>query len=122
MPTNRPFLANLLVAFRAHSAASKASSSSSSPSPKPSKTSPTQSTPSAQASVTNSAIQQQASTPTSPRRRSSSSSSGGYAEPLTGEKWWIGGRNSDGQERFYRLQPVTRQRSYDRLSLDRLSI
>jgi hypothetical protein len=27
-------------------------------------------------------------------------------EPPSGEKWWIGGRNSDGQERFYRLQPV----------------
>lgn len=27
-------------------------------------------------------------------------------EPSSGEKWWIGGRNSDGQERFYRLQPV----------------
>ncbi|CAN6674604.1 hypothetical protein TRVA0_058S00100 [Trichomonascus vanleenenianus] len=53
----------------------------------------------------------------SERRNSNSSLSG-----TPTEKWWIGGRSSDGHERYYRLQPLTRHRSFDRISLDQLSI
>lgn len=38
------------------------------------------------------------------------------------DKWWIGGRSSDGNERYYRLQPPSRNKSFDRISLDQLSI
>jgi hypothetical protein len=38
------------------------------------------------------------------------------------EKWYIGGRTATGEERFYKLGMVKRQRSADRLSLDKLSI
>lgn len=37
------------------------------------------------------------------------------------EKWWIGGRTLDGREKYYRLEPL-RRRSFDRVSLDRISI
>jgi hypothetical protein len=56
------------------------------------------------------------------RRRSSSSSTEGFRDALGGEKWWIGGRSAQGEERFYRLGIVRRQRSIDRLSLDRVSL
>lgn len=40
-------------------------------------------------------------------------------------KWWIGGKAADGTEKYYRLQAsqaLSSHRSFDRLSLDRLSI
>ncbi|KAK6531592.1 hypothetical protein TWF694_002777 [Orbilia ellipsospora] len=150
MPSNRPFLASLFVAFRAHSALQKpatsvqsaasssvpsASSSSSPPavspvSPSPGVggsvvISPTRSNipcspPGPQQSPPQSISNTRQHSP-SRRRRSSSSSTEGMMNGLTGEKWWIGGRAGDGQARFYQLQPV-RHRSLDRLSLDRLSL
>jgi hypothetical protein len=133
MPTNRPFIANLLVAFRAHSAATSTSNSSNNhPTSKSSTTKATTTSSSATAAAvaatsqspttTGPGTQQQPAFTPSRGRRSSSSSTDGFVEPPSGEKWWIGGRNSDGQERFYRLQPVRRHRSYDRLSLDRMSL
>lgn len=56
------------------------------------------------------------------RRGSDSSSDGGFRDALGGEKWYIGGRTAAGEERFYRLGMVRRERSGDRLSLDRLSL
>jgi len=38
------------------------------------------------------------------------------------EKWYIGGRTAQGEERFYKLGLVKRYGSEDRLSLDRLSL
>lgn len=55
-------------------------------------------------------------------RNSSSSLVGSGSTSPNGEKWWIGGRTSDGNERYYRLQPLTSHKSFDRISLDRLSI
>ncbi|KAF1917854.1 hypothetical protein BDU57DRAFT_178709 [Ampelomyces quisqualis] len=56
------------------------------------------------------------------RRRGSDSSSEGFHEAMGAEKWYIGGRTATGEERFYKLGMVKRQRSADRLSLDKLSI
>lgn len=42
-------------------------------------------------------------------------------QPLA-EKWYIGGRTAQGEERFYKLGLVQSSRSADRLSLDRLSL
>lgn len=56
------------------------------------------------------------------RRGSDSSSDGGFRDALGGEKWYIGGRTAGGEERFYRLGMVKKERSGDRLSLDRLSL
>lgn len=39
-----------------------------------------------------------------------------------GEKWYVGGRTAQGEERFYRLGMVRKERSCDRGSLDRLSL
>ncbi|KAI5777820.1 hypothetical protein EDC01DRAFT_719646 [Geopyxis carbonaria] len=141
MPTNRPFLANLLVAFRAHNATTKAQPSShdnppASKGPNKPASASTSATASAAAAAAAAAASSQTQTQTQAQtqaqtqpmftssrgRRSSSSSTEGFVEPPSGEKWWIGGRNSDGQERFYRLQPVRRHRSYDRLSVDRMSL
>jgi hypothetical protein len=55
-------------------------------------------------------------------RRGSDSSSEGFHEVLGAEKWYIGGRTATGEEKFYKLGMVKRNRSVDRLSLDRLSI
>ncbi|PSN68486.1 hypothetical protein BS50DRAFT_634051 [Corynespora cassiicola Philippines] len=55
-------------------------------------------------------------------RRGSDSSSEGFNEVMGAEKWYIGGRTAAGEEKFYKLGMVKRQRSVDRLSLDRLSI
>lgn len=41
---------------------------------------------------------------------------------LGAEKWYVGGRTAAGEERFYRLGMVRKERSGDRLSLDRLSL
>jgi len=40
------------------------------------------------------------------------------------EKWYVGGRTATGEEKFFKLGVVKRQknRSVDRLSLDRLSL
>ncbi|KAG5370270.1 hypothetical protein CJU90_1623 [Yarrowia sp. C11] len=38
------------------------------------------------------------------------------------DKLWIGGRSNDGREKFYRLEPAKRRGSFDRISLDQLSI
>lgn len=58
------------------------------------------------------------------RRGSDSSSDGGagFRDVLGGEKWYIGGRTAGGEERFYKLSMVRRDRSADRLSADRLSL
>jgi hypothetical protein len=56
------------------------------------------------------------------RRRSSSSSTEGFRDVLGPEKWYIGGRNAAGEEKYYRLSMVRRHRSIDRLSMDRLSL
>lgn len=56
------------------------------------------------------------------RRGSDSSSEGGYKDVLGAEKWYIGGRTATGEERFYKLSMVRRDRSADRLSADRLSL
>lgn len=56
------------------------------------------------------------------RRGSDSSSEGGFRDALGGEKWFIGGRTAAGEERFYRLGMVRRERSGDRASCDRMSL
>ncbi|KAI2466786.1 hypothetical protein F4781DRAFT_404398 [Annulohypoxylon bovei var. microspora] len=60
--------------------------------------------------------------PGSGRRRGSDSSSEGFRDVLGADKWYIGGRTSGGDERFFKLGVVKRVRSQDRLSLDRLSL
>ncbi|MCJ1265744.1 hypothetical protein MMC22_005624 [Lobaria immixta] len=171
MPTNRPFFANFLAAFRAHSALSKGSTSTAVTSPtgtgsqfsslttsastaRTIATSSTQKTTPAQNSVGATTAAMQAnlsharqsppstaapssarSPPTAsttgpngfpqraPQRRGSDSSSeGGFRDALGGEKWYVGGRTAGGEERFYRLGIVRKERSGDRLSMDRLSL
>jgi len=56
------------------------------------------------------------------RRGSDSSSEGGFRDALGGEKWYVGGRTATGEERYYRLGMVRKERSGDRLSMDRLSL
>ncbi|KAK8199952.1 hypothetical protein HDK77DRAFT_214774 [Phyllosticta capitalensis] len=56
------------------------------------------------------------------RERTGSSGGAGGAGSSAMEKWFIGGRTADGDERFYKLGMVRRIRSSDRLSLDRLSL
>lgn len=56
------------------------------------------------------------------RRRGSDSSSEGFRDVLGADKWYIGGRTAGGEEKFFKLGVVKRQRSQDRLSLDRLSL
>jgi hypothetical protein len=56
------------------------------------------------------------------RRRGSDSSSEGFREIMGPEKWFIGGRTTAGEEKFYRLEMIRKPRSLDRLSADRLSI
>ncbi|KAF2755658.1 hypothetical protein EJ05DRAFT_503116 [Pseudovirgaria hyperparasitica] len=55
-------------------------------------------------------------------RRGSDSSSEGFRETMGADKWYIGGRTANGEEKFYRLGMVKKNRSIDRLSIDRLSI
>ena len=154
MPTNRPFFANFLAAFRAHSAISKATSqpasttsstpsSAFSPQSLTSRTLPTATKPHSSGATT-AAVQAAnhlshtrhpstgpvARSPPHPqsnfgrpnRRGSDSSNDGGYRDALGGEKWYVGGRTASGEERFYKLGMVRRERSGDRLSLDRLSL
>ena len=171
MPTNRPFFANFLAAFRAHSAIQKAQSATASVSTTTTSitsqtahiSSPASQTAAAATARTiatkspaglASAAVQAAFSPTNPshthharhpstspvsrspgnplspgggfasrnRRGSDSSSEGGFRDALGGEKWFIGGRTAQGEERFYRLGVVTRERSGDRASLDRMSL
>ncbi|KAK4542707.1 hypothetical protein LTR36_006279 [Oleoguttula mirabilis] len=60
------------------------------------------------------------------RRRGSASSSdsGGFREVRggAGETWFIGGRTAGGEEKYYKLSMVKRDRSSDRISADRLSL
>ncbi|KAF4554188.1 Hypothetical protein D9617_5g070650 [Elsinoe fawcettii] len=57
------------------------------------------------------------------RRGSDSSSESGFRDVSSGqEKWYIGGRTAGGEERYYKLSVVRRERSADRLSADRLSL
>jgi hypothetical protein len=58
------------------------------------------------------------------RGSASSSDSGGFREvrPGGGEKWFIGGRTAGGEEKYYKLSMVKRDRSADRISADQLSL
>jgi hypothetical protein len=164
MPTQqqtRPFFANFLAAFRAHSAiqTGKATTASTSTGQSSSTQSHIVSSPSQPRTITNSskgATTTAISALTSPRthstsplsrspgqspspgeantnqatryvagrttRRGSDSSSEGFRDVLGQEKWYIGGRTATGEERYFKLGVVRRQRSVDRLSLDRLSL
>lgn len=147
MPTNRPFFSNFFAAFRAHSALTKGSTTNSvtptttqtttfSP---PTLTSaramatkqPSQgaTTAAVQAASLRSPVSRSPPAARSPpsnfrpqRRGSDSSSDGGFRDALGGEKWYVGGRTATGEERFYKLSMVRKERSGDRLSLDRLSL
>lgn len=58
-------------------------------------------------------------------RRGSDSScdSGGFREVKGGgEKWFVGGRTASGEEKYYKLSMVKRDRSSDRISADQLSL
>ncbi|TKA77376.1 hypothetical protein B0A55_03225 [Friedmanniomyces simplex] len=54
------------------------------------------------------------------RGSASSSDSGGFREVRTGggEKWFIGGRTAGGEDKYYKLSMVKRDRSADRISAD----
>ena len=39
-----------------------------------------------------------------------------------GEKWFVGGRTAAGEEKYYKLSMVKRDRSSDRISADQLSL
>ena len=59
-------------------------------------------------------------------RRGSDSSSEGFRDVRAGgtggEKWFIGGRTATGEEKYYKLAMVRRDRSADRISADQLSL
>ena len=57
------------------------------------------------------------------RGSDSSASSGGFREARSGgENWFVGGRTAGGEEKFYKLSMVKRDRSSDRISADQLSL
>lgn len=57
------------------------------------------------------------------RGSDSSSDSGGFREVKGGgEKWFVGGRAANGEEKYYKLSMVKRDRSSDRISADQLSL
>ena len=57
------------------------------------------------------------------RGSDSSSDSGGFREVKGGgEKWFVGGRTASGEEKYYKLSMVKRDRSSDRISADQLSL
>ncbi len=58
------------------------------------------------------------------RGSASSSESGGFREVRAGggEKWFIGGRTAGGEDKYYKLSMVKRDRSADRISADQLSL
>ena len=78
--------------------------------------------------LTTSSRQEGISTPSShsgaARRRGSDSSSEGanWRETMGSEKWYVGGRTATGEERYFKMGVVRRDRSLDRLSSDRLSL
>lgn len=39
-----------------------------------------------------------------------------------GEKWFVGGRTASGEDKYYKLSMVKRDRSSDRISADQLSL
>lgn len=54
---------------------------------------------------------------------SASSGGGGFREARSGgETWFVGGRTATGEEKFYKLSMVKRDRSSDRISADQLSL
>ncbi|EMF15684.1 uncharacterized protein SEPMUDRAFT_36999 [Sphaerulina musiva SO2202] len=56
-------------------------------------------------------------------RRGSDSSTEGYREVRSGsEKWFIGGLTAGGEERYYKLSMVKRDKSADRISTDQMSL
>ncbi|RKF54980.1 hypothetical protein GcC1_207033 [Golovinomyces cichoracearum] len=55
-------------------------------------------------------------------RRGSDSSTEGFREVRGAEKWYIGGRTATGEEKYFKLGVIKRQKSRDRLSLDQLSL
>lgn len=55
------------------------------------------------------------------RRGSDSSSEGGFRE-VKGAGWFVGGRTAQGEEKYYKLNMVKRDRSSDRISADQLSL
>lgn len=57
-------------------------------------------------------------------RRGSDSSSEGFREVrgAGGEKWFIGGLTASGEERYYKLNMVKRDKSSDRISTDQMSL
>lgn len=55
------------------------------------------------------------------RRGSDSSNELGWREAV-GEKWYIGGRNAAGEEKYFKMGVVRRDRSLDRGSIDRMSL
>jgi len=150
MPTQtpRPFFSNFLAAFRAHSAIQQSKAPSPSTTTTTSHTSSHHTSPSQPRTITTSTKQHTGATTTaltsihSPRRnpspgtspgdgkylgssrgrRGSDSSSEGFRDVLGQEKWYVGGRTAGGEERYFKLGVVRRQRSGDRLSLDRLSL
>lgn len=56
------------------------------------------------------------------RGSDSSSDNEGFVQRPGNEKWFIGGRMGNGEERFYQLSMVRRERSNDRKSCDRMSL
>ena len=56
------------------------------------------------------------------QRRSSDSSGSDTGSSVGGQNWYIGGRTTRGEERFYKLGAVKRYSSADRMSVDRLSL
>lgn len=61
-------------------------------------------------------------TRTGRRGSDASSDSGGFRERPGGEAWFVGGKTAAGEERFYRLGMVRRDRSGERASVDRMSL
>lgn len=56
-------------------------------------------------------------------RRGSDSSSEGFRDVRTGgEKWFVGGLTAGGEERYYKLSMVKRDKSSDRISTDQMSL
>ena len=57
------------------------------------------------------------------RGSDSSSDSGGFREVRGGgEKWFVGGKTAAGEDKYYALSRVRRDRSADRISADQLSL
>lgn len=56
------------------------------------------------------------------RRGSDSSNEGVRWQETMGEKWYIGGRNARGEEKYFKMGVVRRDRSLDRGSIDRMSL